>query len=234
MAMTPLPPNDTLPPNFNGNVLLYATPNLVMFPHVMQTLHASEPWHVRLIEEALRLDGLITLARLKPGWKSQYEANPAIESMACVTRIASFARLADGRFNLLLQGLQRFEISRETSVDATVRTAIGRPASDDYPVDNAEQRVTLQRVLRDALRCIGPTAVHLHDELEQSWTQPPQLGILTDSLAHALRFSSDVKQQLLDELNVDRRATFLLDLLSGPNSLDQQITSALPVTFSDN
>jgi Lon protease-like protein len=55
----------------------------------------------------------IGMALLKDGWETDYYGRPPVFSMGCVGRLASVQPLADGRSNILLQGLERFEIERE-------------------------------------------------------------------------------------------------------------------------
>src|SRR5690348_13006239 len=98
---------------FAGGVRLFPLPNLVLFPHVMQPLHIFEPRYRSLLEDALSADRLIAMAVLEPGWESDYEGRPPLSSMACLGRVATYRRLPDGTYNLLLLGLQRIKLVRE-------------------------------------------------------------------------------------------------------------------------
>ena len=53
------------------------------------------------------------MALLKPGWEKSYYGRPAIEPVVCVGRILSHEKLPDGKYNFLLQGVQRARIIRE-------------------------------------------------------------------------------------------------------------------------
>lgn len=55
----------------------------------------------------------IAMALLKEGWEPDYYGNPAIYPALCIGRIVSVQPLPDGRSNILLQGLERCEISEE-------------------------------------------------------------------------------------------------------------------------
>src|SRR5690554_5796627 len=96
--------------NFSGIARLFPLPNLVLFPHVMQPLHIFEPRYRAMMEEAIAGDQLIALAMLAPGWENQYEGRPPLLPMACLGRVATYQRLPDNRFNLLLLGLKRIKI----------------------------------------------------------------------------------------------------------------------------
>jgi len=60
------------PDQFSGQARIFALPNLVMFPHVMQALHIYETRYRAMLEEALEGDRLIALAVLAPGWEKNY------------------------------------------------------------------------------------------------------------------------------------------------------------------
>src|SRR5271157_5053748 len=89
---------------FGGTVRLFPLPNLVLFPHVIQPLHVFEPRYRQLMEDALQADRLTAMALLQPGWEDTKNQRPAIHPVVCIGRIFKEERLADGRFNLLLQG----------------------------------------------------------------------------------------------------------------------------------
>src|SRR5262245_29673524 len=91
--------------NFRGTVRLFPLPNVVLFPHVVQPLHIFEPRYRQLMADALEDDRLMTMALLRPGWETEYDKRQPIHSMVCIGRIFREERLADGKFNLLLQGL---------------------------------------------------------------------------------------------------------------------------------
>src|SRR6266850_1100925 len=98
---------------FAGLARLFPLPNLVLFPHVAQPLHVFEPRYRQLTADALAGDRLVTMALLVPGWEDQYHLSPPIHPVVCVGRIHQEECLADGRYNLLLQGLSRARVAEE-------------------------------------------------------------------------------------------------------------------------
>ena len=79
------------PDQFSGRARIFALPNLVMFPHVMQALHIYETRYRAMLEEAIEDDRLIALGVLAPGWEENYEGRPTLRSteriMAPYTRL---------------------------------------------------------------------------------------------------------------------------------------------------
>src|ERR1700754_2032170 len=90
---------------FTGSARLFPLPDLVMFPHVMQPLHIFEPRYREMLEDALSGDSLVARSIRAPGWKSNYEARPALLPQVCLTKVVAHQRLADGRYNLMVLGM---------------------------------------------------------------------------------------------------------------------------------
>ena len=104
-ASTPFPIPARIP--------VFPLPNVVLFPKTYLPLHIFEPRYRAMVSDAAMSGQCIGMALLKEGWETDYYGHPPVFSMGCVGRLASVQPLADGRSNILLQGLERFEIERE-------------------------------------------------------------------------------------------------------------------------
>ena len=101
---------------------VFALPNVVLFPKTYLPLHIFEPRYRQMVDDAVMGGQCIGMALLKEGWETDYYGNPPVFGMGCVGRLVSVQPLADGRSNILLQGLERFEIGTE-SYDKPYRQA---------------------------------------------------------------------------------------------------------------
>lgn len=214
--------------NFSGRVRLFPLPNLVLFPHTIQPLHIFEARYLEMVDEALATDQLIAPVWLQPGWERSYDARPPIAPVACLGRILSHQRQADGRINLLLQGLRRAAIRRELPATRAFRQAEVDVLDDFYPTSGSPRRHQLQQALIDLTRELLPERNALNDQFDELLASPSSLGLMTDVLAFGLGIPLAMKQQLLADWNVDRRARMLLERLksmqlttpsSGPEAL---------------
>ena len=104
-AVTPFPIPARIP--------VFPLPNVVLFPKTYLPLHIFEPRYRAMVSDAARSGQCIGMALLKEGWETDYYGHPPVFSMGCVGRLVSVQPLADGRSNILLQGLERFQIERE-------------------------------------------------------------------------------------------------------------------------
>ena len=220
---------------FLGKARLFPLPNLVLFPHVMQPLHIFEPRYRDLLEDALAGDRLITMAVLTPGWEKNYEGRPALYSMACLGRITTHFRLADGTYNVLLLGLQRARLVREMKPERRFREAEVELCEDRYPVCPLSRQKALQQKLHDALLKILPLLPEAQEQLEQLLGNDVPLGVLTDVIGYMLDIDLAHKQSLLSEVDVYRRTELLLTHLSEAAELTASRAAAcFPPEFSTN
>lgn len=221
------------PDEFTGKVRLFPLPNLALFPYGLQPLHVFEPRYRALVEEALQTDRLIAMALLKPGWEADYEGRPPLYPVGCLGRIASHRRLDDGRSNLLLVGLRRVVFERELAPEKPFREAEAAICDDVYRPQAGGRRAGLQRRLVDRIRHALPNLRELSKQLDEVLVSEVPLGVLTDIVAFTLSFNLELKERLLREADVDRRAELLLAQLdAGP--IGEEKSARFPPDFSAN
>ena len=98
-----------LPPT----IPVFPLPNVVLFPNVFLPLHIFEPRYRQMVNDALSGDRIIGMVLLRPGWDDDYEGRPAIYPVGCAGLITHAERLGDGRYNIVLQGLEKFRVLDE-------------------------------------------------------------------------------------------------------------------------
>jgi len=218
---------------FCGVARLFPLPNLVLYPHVMQPLHIFEERYREMVADALATDKLIAMAVLEPGWEDEYESRPPIVPYACLGKIVAHHRLDDGRYNLLLLGVQRVRIIHELDPLRSFRQASVELIDDCYDFKTPAQRKRLQEKLISEFRKHLPCACQLPEQLEEMLSNQLPLGLLTDLAAYALPLEMNVKQALLAEPNVRTRAEILLAQVA-ELAVAASVTHQFPPSFSDN
>jgi Lon protease-like protein len=222
---------DSLP--IQGAVRLFPLPDLVMFPHVVQPLHIFEPRYCEMLEDALASDKRIAMVLLAPGWEADYEGRPAIAPVACVGRIMAHERLPTGRHNILLRGLSRAAIRRELPPQKSFREAEVDLLADFCPAASAVRHSQLQQQLIDLARRLLPDTDALHEQLDAFLSGEASLGMLTDIFAFTFGLPTAVKQRLLAQWHVERRAQLLITQLgqmaAEPWPSDRAPTESLPL-----
>jgi Lon protease-like protein len=232
--MTAMSQNSPFLTEFRGIARLFPLPNLVLFPHVTQSLHIFEPRYRQLMADALADDRLIAMALLCPGWEEDYHKKPPIHPVICLGRILHEERLDDGRYNLLLQGLFRARILEELKLDRLYRVARVE-VLDEQPATSARE----QQLRRQLVETISPFFAP-HPAAEEQVCRLVEsglsLGALCDVFCFALPMEVGVKQRFLEELNVEGRVQMLLAHLEGqqPPPAKEKPKRAFPPSFSSN
>jgi Lon protease-like protein len=92
---------------------LFPLPNVVLFPAALLPLHIFEPRYRAMVGDALEGERLIGMVMLRPGWETDYDGVPSVYPVGCAGFITHADRLPDGRYNILLRGLEKFRIVQE-------------------------------------------------------------------------------------------------------------------------
>ncbi len=192
-----------LPPT----IPVFPLPNVVLFPTVSLPLHIFEPRYREMVSDALDGDRIIGMALLRPGWEGKYEARPPIYPVGCAGLITHAERAADGRYNIVLRGLEKFRVVSEQHQRA-YRIAEVDPIVD--AVDDSERElVRAERRRLEALIIPQPEGPGAERKM------PPSMGDedLVNALAQYLELEVVEKQALLERDGVLNRCRSLIDLL---------------------
>jgi len=190
-----------------SSIPLFPLPNVVLFPNVFLPLHIFEPRYREMIADALKGDRIIGMALLRPGYESNYEGRPPVYEIGCAGVITHSQRLADGRYDIVLRGLQKFRI---TSEDSTRSYRIGqvRALSEVIPPDE----ITPLRHQRQRLEAVLAAAV---ERVRAEPKFPPSVPDedLVNALAQYLDLEILEHQALLECDGVLARCRALIELL---------------------
>jgi ATP-dependent Lon protease len=221
---------------FSGVARLFPLPNLVLYPHVMQPLHIFEERYREMLDDALATDRLIAMSVLKPGWEPDYDSRPPIAEYACLGKVAAHHRLEDGRYNVLLLGVERVRIVHEMDPLRSFRQAKVEIVEDCYDFESISDKKKVQEKLLVAFRKHLPRTCQLPEQLEEMLSRHLPLGLLTDLAAYTLPLETDVKCQLLGECRVSVRAQTLLEQVQmlAAKSVSAARPHRYPPSFSDN
>jgi Lon protease-like protein len=98
-----------LPPT----IPIFPLPNVVLFPNVFLPLHIFERRYREMVADALRGDRIIGMVLLQPGYEADYEGRPPVYPVGCAGVITHAEPLSEGRFNIVLRGIEKFRITGE-------------------------------------------------------------------------------------------------------------------------
>ena len=98
-----------LPPQ----IPVFPLPGVVLFPNVFLPLHIFEPRYRAMVSDALSGDRMIGMLLLRPGYDADYEGRPPVYTTGCAGLITHSEALPDGRFNIVLRGIEKFRVVTE-------------------------------------------------------------------------------------------------------------------------
>ena len=192
-----------LPPT----IPIFPLPNVVLFPNVFLPLHIFEARYRAMVSDALSGDRIIGMALLQPGYEADYEGRPPVFPVGCAGVMTHAEPLGDGRFNIVLRGMERFRIAGEDA-GKPYRIAHVSAMPEDLPEEHRAElrrhRHRLEALLAAAIERTGsdprfPPAVPDED--------------LVNALAQYLELDPLERQALLERDGVLARCRGLIDLL---------------------
>jgi Lon protease-like protein len=198
---------------------LFPLPNVVLFPGVLLPLHVFEPRYRALVTDTLEADRLIGMALLRPGWETDYEGRPPIFATVCRGVITHDVRLDDGRYHIVVRGVERVRVVEEDHARPYRRARVELLPDSSALLEDATALSGMRRTLETALG-IG-AAVHAEDgdAAAALATMPDEDFVHT--LAQYLDLDPLEKQALLEIAAVHERAQALIDLLEMKRLLDR-------------
>src|SRR5687767_1157699 len=134
-----------LPPT----IPIFPLPNVVLFPQVFLPLHVFEPRYREMTADALGGDRIIGMVLLRPGWEGDYDGRPPVYPVGCAGVITHAERLSDGRYNIVLRGIEKFRIVSEDN-SRSYRVAEVEPIREP-PAELDRDRLTAARRKLEAL-----------------------------------------------------------------------------------
>jgi Lon protease-like protein len=187
---------------------LFPLPNVVLFPNVFLPLHIFEPRYREMVADAIATDRMIGMVLLRTGWEGDYEGRPPVYQVGCSGVVTHFERLSDGRYNIVLRGLERFRILQEDAELSYRRARV--EVVPELEIAKADREIIRRK--RSRLETMLAPAV------ERSGGDPKLPAAMNDedlvnALAQYLDFEPLEKQALLEQHSLRSRAESLVELL---------------------
>ena len=193
-----------------AEIPIFPLPNVVLFPQTDLPLHIFEPRYREMVSDAMAGDRLIGMVLLRGDWRREYHGAPDVFALGCVGRIETFEELPDGRSNLVLRGLARFDVTGEVEGRAYRRARVSWRAEDEQA--SAEERPDLNvRIRTSVARLLARREREVSADL---WERLPRgTGLLVNTVASVLDLAPIEKLALLECDDAGSRAERLLEVL---------------------
>jgi Lon protease-like protein len=188
---------------------IFPLPTVVLFPNVFLPLHIFEPRYRQMVADALAGDRIIGMVLLEPGYEDDYEGAPPVYATGCSGLITHAERLDDGRYYLILRGLEKFSIQSEEmpAVGRLYRSAVITPIDETV---RAIDRDELRRERQKLQNLLTPV---FSGRLEGRLPEAMPDEDLINALAQYLEFDPIEKLALLERQGALARCRAMVELL---------------------
>ncbi|MFO0832220.1 MAG: LON peptidase substrate-binding domain-containing protein [Phycisphaerales bacterium] len=216
--------SDAVQVNFGRPIPLFPLDSVALLPQQVLPLHVFEPRYRQMVEHALDGNGLIAMAVFEGDqWKQEYHGRPRIRPVVCVGHIVQHSKRADGRYDILLQGVCRARVLKEVppTEDRLYRAAYLEPFSvptegGELSLDDAgEQRLRDARTRITEMLSEGPLSKLTVAEpiLEYLRNEEIPTHAILELVAFPLTQDQKVRYRLLAEEDAGERARIILQEL---------------------
>jgi len=176
---------------------IFPLPAATLFPGAFLPLHVFERRYRDLVRDALAETKTLAVARLKPGFESDYEGRPPVYDVCGAGRIVEHREHRDGRYDILLEGLERVRIVRELP-QATLYRVVCAEVIEDTALDTGIG-AALETKIRELWTALAPELPESLRDLAAVTRGVEGAGRFADRLGAVLAGDAELGQTLLSE-----------------------------------
>lgn len=190
---------------------IFPLPEATLFPGALLPLHVFEPRYRALVTDALAGSRTLAVARLKPGFESDYGGRPPVFDVCGAGRIVEHKLLPDGRHNVMLLGLARVRLVRELPA-AQMYRVVRAELIADLPFD-PRLSATLEQEVVSLWRTLGPRLPEAVRDLSEVTRGAADAGHFADRIAALIAGDPDASQALISEPDPCERLRLIVEQL---------------------
>lgn len=194
---------------------IFPLPSSALIPGGHLPLHIFEPRYREMIADVLAGERVLGVALLAPGWEAEYHGRPPVYSIIGAGYVQAAERLPDGRYNILVHGVQRARVVEELEPTRPYRIVRAEPVAD--VVDPAERHVlevqsqTLRQLVLDLAAALPDNAAA---PLADACVRERDPGRLADLVGAAVIVDHRQRQEFLEQFSVARRLDQVSDTVA--------------------
>ena len=196
---------------------VFPLPGAIVMPGADLPLNIFEPRYLNMVDDALGTHRMFGMIQPDPS-----AASSTLCQTGCAGRITQYRETSDGRIEMVLSGVCRFDLEELLPTTRGYRLAVPDWSrfADDYTEQDGRlpgEQNRLLRILRSYFALKG---------LDTDWEQIESLPTvrLLNSLSMALPFSDQDKQALLEAVEPEERLLKFMSLLGSELQADDSIT----------
>ena len=195
-----------LPPT----IPIFPLSNFIIFPNTTVPLNIFEPRYIQMIDDSMKSHRMIGMIQPK---KSGELKKPDLYEVGCIGKITSFNETDDGRYLVIINGISRFNISKEIETNKLYRTCEVNYEKYNRDLDDKVEKFALKdldKIFKD-LKNLFEKKGFLVD-----WSnlKKENFSNTLNTLSMASPFSLEEKQVLLETKDLNTRKLMLEEILN--------------------
>ena len=184
--------------------------NFIIFPDTTVPLNIFEPRYVEMINDSMKKNKIIGLIQPKNNDDGYITG---IHNIGCLGKITNFKDTSDGRYMIDLNGITRFEITKE--IKNTKPYRVCETSYDNFELDLTPEKKKLkfsdlETIFKD-LKLLFEKKGYI---INWKSLEKQDLNETINALAMASPFSLEEKQILLESKNLEARKDKISEILS--------------------
>ena len=197
-----------------NRVPIFPLSNFIFFPNTSAPLNIFEPRYISMIDQCMKTDRLLGMAQPKRITDNKI---PELFDVGCLGKISSFNETEDGRYVIILNGITRFNISKEIENNKAFREFEINFNSFENDTTDRKEKIDfsdLNLIFKDLKRVFDKQGYLINwNELKKQ-----NLDQTINTLSMASPFSKEEKQMLLEAKDLKFRKKKLEQILKIYNS----------------
>ena len=191
-------------------ISIFPLSNFIIFPNTTVPLNIFEPRYIEMIKDSMKTNQMIGLVQPKTSGNNSILD---LHEVGCLGKITNFRDTSDGRYMIDLNGITRFEITKE--IKSTKPYRICETSYDSFEFDLTPEKKKLkfsdlESIFKD-LKLLFEKKGYI---INWKSLEKQDLNETINALAMASPFSLEEKQILLESKNLEARKDKISEILS--------------------
>jgi ATP-dependent Lon protease len=195
-------------------VAVFPLPQVVLFPGALMPLHIFEPRYRAMTRDVLGSTRTICVAQIPEDHGMDAHGQPHVACVAGVGEIVKCDALADGRFNILVQGKARAKVD-----ELPFKRPYRRAQLTILEESRTKPEEALVRALVSTAHTVAEAVRQCHPQFQFALPQTDDPALVVDACAHYLVMDGSERQKLLEILDVNERVHRCLETLVSQQAL---------------
>ena len=192
-----------------NEIPIFPLSNFIIFPETAVPLNIFEPRYLQMINDSMKSNKLIGMVQPKKTGKLN---KPDLYDVGCVGKITSFNETNDGRYLIVINGINRFKIIEEILTEKLYR--ICKISYENFSNDIIEKK---ENINFSDLELIFKNLKNIFEKkgfiINWSELKNQNLSQTINTLSMISPFSLEEKQILLESINIKSRKHKLEEIL---------------------